>query len=47
MEMTSVPEGVTLVEFEEICQEVDELAPAQEASPPKPEGSEEVILECP
>jgi hypothetical protein len=40
-----VSEGVTLVEFEGTCQEVEELA--QEVQPAEPEASKEVMLECP
>jgi hypothetical protein len=47
MHTIGVPEGVTLVEFERTCQNEGELAPAQEAQPPEPEGGEEVVLECP
>jgi hypothetical protein len=38
-----VSEGVTLVEFEGICHEVEEPAPAQEAQPPEPKGGKVVV----
>jgi hypothetical protein len=47
MHAIGVPKGVTLVEFKGMCQNKGELAPAQEAQPPEPEGGEEVMLECP
>ena len=45
MHAIGVQEGVTLVEFEGTCQELEE--PAQEVQPAEPEASEEVVLECP
>ena len=45
MHAIGVPEGVTLVDLEGSCQQLEE--PAQEAQPPEPKGSEEVLLECP
>jgi hypothetical protein len=42
-----VLEGVTLVEFEGTCQEVEEPAQAQEVQPAELEANEEVVLECP
>jgi hypothetical protein len=40
-----VSKGVTLMEFERTCQEVEE--PAQKVQPIEPEASKEVVLECP
>jgi hypothetical protein len=47
MHAIGVPEGVTLLEFEGTCLEVEEPAQAQEVQPTEPDHSEEVVLQCP